>query len=280
MDGFGDGLPAVSAAFILRDIASIAREIEMGGGGRVAGGTSELPRALARKLEDRIVYGARVELLAQDDHGVLVHFDKHGERSRIEASRVVCAMPHTVLRHLAFKPALPEDKRRALTYVPAASVARVFAEVERRVWEERGERGEADTDLRMGRIRDETELQARTHGVIGAYLSGKTARELAALSEIDRVAALVRDADLVHPGVKAGFVAGGSKCWDDDPFARGAYLYFRPGQMAELGPALGRREGRIHFAGDHTSYRPGFMHGAVASAKRVVREIVEATERA
>lgn len=35
-------------------------------------------------------------------------------------------------------------------------------------------------------------------------------------------------------------------------------------------------EGVAHFAGDGTSYRPGFMQGAITSAKRVLREIDEA----
>jgi len=29
----------------------------------------------------------------------------------------------------------------------------------------------------------------------------------------------------------------------------------------------------LHFAGDHGSHRPGFMHGALASAQRAVAEI-------
>jgi monoamine oxidase len=44
--------------------------------------------------------------------------------------------------------------------------------------------------------------------------------------------------------------------------------------MTEFGPAIASVEGRMHFAGDQTSYRPGFMHGAVSSAGRVVREIL------
>ena len=32
-------------------------------------------------------------------------------------------------------------------------------------------------------------------------------------------------------------------------------------------------EGRVHVAGDHTSHMPGWMHGALASAKRVVTEV-------
>jgi len=77
-------------------------------------------------------------------------------------------------------------------------------------------------------------------------------------------------------GYQAPTQDGASKCWDEDPFARGVYAYFKPGQIMELGPAIASGEGRVHFAGDHTSCRPGFMHGAVSSARRVVREILAA----
>jgi monoamine oxidase len=60
---------------------------------------------------------------------------------------------------------------------------------------------------------------------------------------------------------------------DTDPFQRGAYSFFKPGQLIGLAPHLATREGRLRFAGDHTSHRPGFMHGALASARRVADEI-------
>jgi monoamine oxidase len=69
-------------------------------------------------------------------------------------------------------------------------------------------------------------------------------------------------------------VRGITHCWDDDPFARGAHAWFAPGEMLSLGPALASAEGRVHFAGDHTSHRPGWMHGALASAKRAVAEVL------
>lgn len=100
-------------------------------------------------------------------------------------------------------------------------------------------------------------------------------RRLAPLSDGDRVAALLADVERVHPGLRDHFVAGASKCWDADPFQRGAYAYFKPGQMIGVAPHLGRAEGRLHFAGDHTSHRPGFMHGALASAHRVLAEIAD-----
>jgi monoamine oxidase len=190
----------------------------------------------------------------------------------VEAERAVCAIPYTVLRNLALD-GLSREKMRVIRELFSISIARVFAEVGRRVWIERGESGEADTDLPSGGIHDETKLQAGRAGVLGAFLTGDRARECVARSEAERTRVFVEDAERAHPGAKAALRATVTKCWDEDPYARGAFASYRPGQLLDLGPAVARPEGRLHFAGDHTSARPGWMHGAVVSAKRVVREI-------
>jgi monoamine oxidase len=80
----------------------------------------------------------------------------------------------------------------------------------------------------------------------------------------------------VHPGLRAHHVGGDAISWDNEPFIRGAYACFTPGQMTELILPGRAPEGVVHFAGDSTSYRPGFMQGAIVSAKRVLAEIEEA----
>ena len=57
-----------------------------------------------------------------------------------------------------------------------------------------------------------------------------------------------------------------------DPWQRGSFALHTPGQIGFL-TTLGAREGRIHFAGEHTSAWSGRMQGALDSARRVVREI-------
>ena len=52
-----------------------------------------------------------------------------------------------------------------------------------------------------------------------------------------------------------------TKCWDEDEWAKGAYHMFEPGQMMTLIPHITYPEGRVFFAGDHTSGRPGWMEG-------------------
>jgi monoamine oxidase len=76
--------------------------------------------------------------------------------------------------------------------------------------------------------------------------------------------------------VRREFEVGATKCWDEDEWARGAYAWYRPGQMSTLLPHVARAEGRIHFAGEHASSTFGWMQGAIESGNRAAREINDA----
>lgn len=281
VQGFGGGLIAerlseVSGAFVLREMAGFFRDVALPRetGGRIAGGSDRLPHALAEKLGARVVLSAEVQRITQDEHGARVTFVRGGEVQHVDADRVVCTIPYSVLRHLEIAPALSAAKRRVVHEMVMVSYARVLTQLDRRFWNLRGESGDAETDLPLGDVKDETKSLPGIAGVLGASLTGDTARRLSALSEPDRVRAFVDHVDKVHPGARSHLVSGLTKCWDEDRFARGAFAWFRPRQLTELGAAITSAEGRIHFAGDHTSHRPGWMHGAVASAKRAVAEIL------
>ena len=69
------------------------------------------------------------------------------------------------------------------------------------------------------------------------------------------------------------FEGGVSKCWDEDLWSRGAYIQYQPGQMTEHFTQLAQPEGRIHFAGEHTSKMFASMEGALEPGKRVVDKI-------
>jgi monoamine oxidase len=267
------GIEGMSALSMVQAWAEIRREIALGGGGRVVGGTDRLSDALAARLGDRITLHAEVTCIEQLARVARVTFRWAGQPTVLEADRVVLAIPAPVIARLTVLPALSVEKRAALGELELESVTRVWLETDQRFWMARGEAGRARTDLPIGPVRDETEGLPGTPGILGVYATRAGSRRLASLGEGDRVAAVLRDVERVHPGLRDHFVAGASKCWDTDPFQRGAYVYFKPGQLTRVAPQLGRAEGRLHFAGDHTSHRPGFMHGALASAHRVLAEL-------
>jgi monoamine oxidase len=62
--------------------------------------------------------------------------------------------------------------------------------------------------------------------------------------------------------------------WPSDPGAKGSYSFPAPGQVTAQGPTLRQGIGRLHFAGEYTSYAfMGYMEGALESGESVARRI-------
>ncbi len=87
-----------------------------------------------------------------------------------------------------------------------------------------------------------------------------------------RVQQTIADAEIVFPGAREQFEAARVKSWSEDPWQRGGLTSFGPGELNWI-PVNARREGRISFAGEHTSRWNGWMQGAIESARRVAKEI-------
>jgi monoamine oxidase len=68
--------------------------------------------------------------------------------------------------------------------------------------------------------------------------------------------------------------------WPDDPWAKGSYSGYAPGQYTRFSGFLAEPEGGIHFAGEHTSLAsPGYLDGAIASGLRAAAEVRHALGR-
>ncbi|MEX1093470.1 MAG: FAD-dependent oxidoreductase, partial [Acidimicrobiia bacterium] len=63
------------------------------------------------------------------------------------------------------------------------------------------------------------------------------------------------------------------KMWHDDEFAGGAFALFDPGQQTLLHKTITEPEGRIYFAGEHTSLSHAWIQGAIESGLRVAAEV-------
>lgn len=261
----GDGIESYSALMMLRDFASRRNEKRTFA---VAGGNDRLPRALADRLGARVRYRAPVVRIEAGGGAVTV-VTSAGER--VAADRVVCTLPATLLRTIAVSPPWSGDKRRAMAGARSTSVTRVFAQTRTRLMSER--QASVTTDRPPQWVWDASGGQPGARGIVEAYLAGEGARRLAAMSESERVAFVRRELDLVIPGVATAFERAATKVWDDDPWARGAYAWFAPGEITTLAPALARPEHGVHFAGEHVSTAPAWMEGAIESALRVVTEI-------
>ena len=145
-------------------------------------------------------------------------------------------------------------------------------------WAKEGLDGFGCTDLHdYMQVWELGHAQPGPRGLLVAYTKFSGAREFDGLDEDRRVATAVDSVARVHPELPRHFEGGRSKSWDQDPWARGAFAILRPGDVTRLEPHIARAEGRVHFAGEHTSpWLGGWMHSALESGERVAREINEA----
>ena len=274
----GDSIEQSSALSIMRDAASFRREIKLPrGDGRVVGGTDRLPTAIATELGERVHLNAAVRRIGQGPSGVRVEYEQGGNRHTLSADRVVCALPYSALRSVQLPASVSAAKLKAIATARMASVTRVWMQYEHRAWFEAGESGRAETDMLLGNIREETDLEG-TPGILGAYLSGVQARRWLGVVPAQRVARARSELAVAMPSAVGVERTCGVFCWDEVATARGGYSWFAPGELTAAGSAYAAPEGRLHFAGDHVSSRPGFMHGALESAERVVGEVLAARE--
>jgi monoamine oxidase len=272
LDLWGESIESYSALSLLRDQALLR-------GSRrsytIRGGNDQLPKAFAERLAEKIRYGAEVVQIEQTPQGVRVLYQRAGQRVAVSGDRLICALPFTLLQRIVVTPPFSESKARAMAELPVTSVTRVYLQTRQRFWEAEGLTPSANTDLPIMWTHDVTFNQPGGRGVMESYMTGASARQTAAMKESERLAFTLEHMEKVFPGTRDHYEGGISHSWDQDEYARGGYIWFKPGQMTALWPHITRPEGRVHFAGDHTSSQPGWMNGALESGLRAAREVNE-----
>jgi monoamine oxidase len=245
----------------------------------IEGGFDLLPKAFAKVLRERIRYGAAVEKIIQEPTKVRVVFRQGGVEQTLEADRLICSAPCPTLRKIEFTPELPARKRQILAQIEYTPVTRIFVQTRRRIWAEAGLSGNSPTDLPIQLVSEHPLSRAADQGprgILEGHIRGAAAAEVGAKSEAAQIALAVDNLDKLHPGFREVAEGGVSVNWAADPWAGGGYAWWRPGQLTEWMPELARVEGRLHFAGEHTSRMGRTMEGALESGNRAAREVEEA----
>jgi monoamine oxidase len=234
---------------------------------RIPGGMDRLPRAMAAALGQRVRYDSPVVSVKQKGDRVTVVALDGGRERAFDGDYMIWAAPLPPLGRVAFEPGLSAGKQRAIAEAYFSAVTRVAMQVRSRFWESSGLSGYGSSDDPMELWHTSFDKQGPT-GMLLAYFKHDGAREVGAAPPDQRASDGIRRVARLLPGLEQHVTATAVHVWADDPWAGGAYLQFLPGQLYDLKQHFARPEGRIHFAGDHTSHIPGWMQGALTSGHR------------
>jgi monoamine oxidase len=250
----------------------------------IPGGNDRLPKAFAAELGDRVKLKCKVVRLEQSASEVTVtYLDAQGRQSQLRADRCVCALPLSTLRKVVIATPFADDKMQAIESLQYMAAARCHFQARTRFWtsDSLGPLGGLNlvgSDTFAGRIWNTSSQQADpTMGMIHAYMFDDQASEYAALP--DRINAMRRHiSDKLLPGLAPDqVVASADKVWQDDPWVEGGWGSPGLNEMRDLHATRRRAEGRVHFAGEHTSKLwIAWMSGAIESGERAADEVIAA----
>jgi monoamine oxidase len=257
----GGDSSTVSALYVLRQYAMLRASTQRYA---IGGGMDRLPAAMAASLAGIVRYNAPVIRVVRQATRFRVDYRDGAAVRSVTAARVVFAVPASTMRQIDITPRLSRPKEQAIAQLSYYDGIRVLLQVKRPFWKAAGLSGAARTD-RATEISDATNEQL-----------GSARRILAATTE-GGTASVAAGVDLVaeaFPAIRSEVEKGTVHHWSAEPWTRGAFAIYRPGQMTTLMPALASAEDGLHFAGEHTSVWTGWMEGALESGERAAREVL------
>jgi monoamine oxidase len=230
---------------------------------KIRGGNDLLPRAMAVRLRSPIAYGCIVQSIRLQPKQIEVSVESATGQHQIAADAVVCTIPFSVLAKIEIVPALSPAKQSILAQMRYTTATKIAFRTRKRSWEREGLSGFAQLDT-MAEIWSPRCDDHGESGVLQFYQQGELATAMDSMGATDRHAFASGMIERVFPGTTQIIDEVFEYSWQRDPWARGAYGIAASGQLRAWKEHLARPEGRIHFAGEHTSLEyAAWIEGAV-----------------
>jgi monoamine oxidase len=231
-------------------------------------GTQQIAEMAAAELGARVVLGAPVDRIDQNDGGVTVT----AEHSQAKAQFVIVAIPPAHRASIEFTPPLAADYDQLAKRWPQGRLSKAYAAYTRPFWRANGFSGQALSDAGPVFITFDVSPRDNGPGILLGFADARGFDDLPAdqrrQDTLSCFAALFGD-EALSP---LDYI---DHSWGTDEFAPGGpTAAVPPGSWTRYGPWLRQPVGRIHWAGAETADRwTGFLDGAVRSGYLAAAEV-------
>jgi monoamine oxidase len=234
---------------------------------RCKGGNQQLAERLATAVgRTRVLTRMPVRSIAVEDRRVRVTL---GDGKVLEADHAILTAPPTVWNRIAIDPALPVG----LAPQMGTNVKCLIA-LKGRFWRQADMAPDSLTDGPVSLSWEGTDGQPGSGAALVAFSGGSAADQCREWRPAVRIENYVAAIEKIYRGIRPSFVKARFMDWPSDPWSKASYSFPAPGQVTSQGPTLRLGLGRLHFAGEYTSYAfMGYMEGALSSGAAVARRI-------
>lgn len=218
-----------------------------------------------------------VRIADGEEGGFELVFETADGEVTVQATRVVFALPFSVLRDVDTADlTLSDEKREIIDNLGYGTNAKVMGGFDTRFWlEEYQASGSLYTDGPLQQTWDTSIGQEGTTGILTNFLGGDRGLESDEGTPVTWWASNLAELEEVWPGAAGAFNGEAVRMhWPTAEGFKGSYTCYRVGQWAYYG-LEGEPEGKLHFCGEHTSLDfQGWMEGGAETGALVASQIL------
>ncbi|WP_311315995.1 flavin monoamine oxidase family protein [Cytobacillus oceanisediminis] len=273
-----EGFPEFSFVDILTDIiypifSKTVKFLE------ILGGNDLLPLSLMRELNQEIQLNQKVDKIFQMEKGIWIQTRNTitGERHQYDGDFAIVTVPFSVFQFIDVVPyhSISFKKWQVIRELINVSAVKIGIEFRHRFWE-KNKVGNVISDLptRFSYVPSHGIGSSGPGILLASYTWGRDAIPWASLPQKEMVLVVLKDlAKIYGDVVYKEYMHAVSFNWSLNPYSAGCFTLYTPGQEKNFSEVIRQPEGRLHFAGDHTSSFHGWIEGAIESGIRTAYEI-------
>ena len=235
---------------------------------RCKGGNQQLARQFVTAIgANRVLMRTPVRSVNVSDRAAQVTL---ANGKVLEAEHVLLTAPPPVWNKIAIDPPLPPG------LVPQmGSNVKFLMALKSAFWRRAELAPELMTDGPVSLTWHATDGQTGPGGeAMVAFSGGPAADQCREWTATQRNENYLAELQKVYRGIRPSYVRARFMDWPGDPWVKASYSFPAPGQVTLQGPTLRQGIGRLHFAGEYSSYAfMGYMEGALSSGAAAARRI-------
>ena len=245
----------------------------------IRGGNDQLGTKLAAALPGQITTSSVLTAVVKRTDGRIDLVFKQGAKTVTRtADKAIFALPFSILRSSVdlTRAGFSALKMTAIRELGMGANSKLHLQFTNRHWHTLGNNGDTYSETGYQSTFDTTRAQTGVSGILTDYTGGNASLAMSQGTTASQASLFLSRIENVLPGLTAKWNKKAVlNHWPANPWSKGAYCYWRVGQVTKFGGSEGERDGNSLFCGEHTSIDfQGFMNGAVETGERAATEVL------
>jgi len=237
------------------------------------GGNMVIPEAMANNLKQEVLLNKKVDKIKTSSNKAEVTCE---DGSIFKGDHVICSVPFSVLRTINIAPAIKGLQAQAIDELNSQKINMLHLLPKSPFWESDEMSPNMFTNGLSGLVIANRNIGAPEEvNSLTVWLRGPIAEQLDRMKQTDAIQAVIGSIENIRPSSKHQLEPLAYHSWYLNPYSRGDWAYWQPGQISRFGQHVGNQHGQIHFCGEHTAVANRGMEGAMESAERVAFEVMD-----